>query len=141
MDPRYRLGRDRVDSHRRGAATQLLCAEVFKGVVLVPVEAFERICGDEELALEVSRRLFDARCGIHHVTVVHDRAAAASHFAGDDRAGVQRSAQARHRSELALEVRRGPIERLLIAKKQASGRAPARPSATVQVITTSSPTY
>ena len=42
----------------------------------------------------------------------YDRAPTASHLTRNCRAAVQRSAQARHRAKLALELRRGPRDRL-----------------------------
>ena len=57
---RWGLGRDCVDLHRRGAASQLLQAKVLAREALEIRQALQRIARDEELALEVSRRLFDA---------------------------------------------------------------------------------
>src|SRR6266545_7139830 len=44
--------------------------------------------------------------------MVHDRPPTASHLSRNYRAAVQRSAETRHRAKLALELRRGPRERL-----------------------------
>ena len=49
-----------VDLHRRGAAPQLPQAKVLAREALEIREPLQRVARDEELALEVSRRLFDA---------------------------------------------------------------------------------
>ena len=54
------LGRYCVNLHRRGAAPQLLQAKVFEREALKIRELLQRVAGDEELALEVSRRMFEA---------------------------------------------------------------------------------
>ena len=54
------LGRDRVDVHRRGAAAQSLRAEVVEREASEIRKPLHCVARDEELALEVSRRLFDA---------------------------------------------------------------------------------
>jgi hypothetical protein len=109
---RWGLGRDRVDVHRRSAAAQSLKAEVVEREASEIRKPLQCVARDEELALEVSRRLFDACGGVHHVAVVYDRAPTASHLTRNYRAAVQRSAEARHRAKLALELRRGPRERI-----------------------------
>src|SRR5882672_6113059 len=54
------LGRHRVDAHRRSAATQSLKAEVVEREATEIRKPLQCVARDEELALEVSRRLFDA---------------------------------------------------------------------------------
>lgn len=54
------LGRDSVELHRRGAAPQLPQAKVLAREALEIREPLQRIARDEELALEVARRLLDA---------------------------------------------------------------------------------
>jgi hypothetical protein len=98
--------------HRGSAATQSLKAEVVEREASEIRKPLHCIARDEELALEVSRRLLDACGGVHHATVVYDCALTASHLTRNYRAAVQRAAEARHRAKLALELRRGPRERL-----------------------------
>jgi hypothetical protein len=54
------LAGDRVDVHRRRAATKSLKAEVVEREASEVPKPLDCVARDEELALEVSRRLLDA---------------------------------------------------------------------------------
>jgi hypothetical protein len=124
-----------------GPPAQRQCAEVAGLRPRQRAEGRQRIRRCDEEASDFAGRLLEASRRVHDVAVEDDRTAHLADLAGDDFTQMQGRAQLRLHAEALAKRARVAASASRIAKKQRSGRASGTPSASTQVMTTSSPTY